>query len=125
MLFSSASLPRSSLVIPSARYESAESPRFSKGSTASTLVPEAVPVSAARERQAKSTPSPSRKPTPRVSASTGIRRGRCGRLGRRPARGAGRGGDRGGRCRLNGAGEIARGGEPVGGHRRQRALDRL
>ena len=65
-----ASLPRTSSVMPSAKYSSVESPRFSKGRTARRrVVPGPVGSAPRWERsQPNSTPRPSRKPSPRRSA---------------------------------------------------------
>src|SRR2546427_10197814 len=61
--------------MPSARYALAESPTFSKGSTASTLTPvPPVSVEPWDRRQANRTPRPSRKPSASVMASTGAPR---------------------------------------------------
>src|SRR6185312_16065624 len=72
---SAVSLPRTASVIPSAKYASAESPRFSNGSTATRRSPEDSGL-AWLLRQANNAPAPIRRPRTSASAVTGIRR-RC------------------------------------------------
>ena len=125
---SAASLPRTSSVMPSAKYSSAESPRFSKGSTASSRV---VPgrrrlVGGGERSQPNSTPRPSRKPSAereRRGAPAGAARSTAARAAAAlPAPDVGVGA-RG--CPMpQRPGELGGGGEPVGGRLRQRARNR-